>query len=292
MEAGMDDRLSRKCAAEKINKVVEFKKWMSEVKRVDDALRADRKDFENIVRSAREAGRQANPLGEPSRRQNTAPSSGGVAGSPRAPRTTNDCPRMPRLTDAEHKLIFDNEGCLKCRRFFAGHRSSNCNNDFPDPATYRTLMQADVDAAKRRRSARSVATVNASASSESHPIPVAPVVSSSRYPLEYMMQGNSSVLEGGDDSDTESDKVCEHPTPICPPVSRVVVVLGGGESAKMNLEGRSAPIPHLFWQCATGGPTSDSFPISLRALLDNGSHMDLIDSEYAKELGLEQPALH
>jgi hypothetical protein len=151
MEACMDERLSRKCAAERTNKIADFKKWMTEVKRIDDALRADRKEFENIARQTREAGRRANVLGDPSRRHNSMPpmaTPNTGASSPRTPRVVDDRPRTPRLTDAERKLIFDNEGCLKCRRFFAGHRSANCNNDFPDPTTYRTLTQADVDAAK------------------------------------------------------------------------------------------------------------------------------------------------
>jgi hypothetical protein len=39
LEAGMDERLSHRCTAEKVNKVVELKKWMAEVKRIDDVQR-------------------------------------------------------------------------------------------------------------------------------------------------------------------------------------------------------------------------------------------------------------
>jgi hypothetical protein len=41
MEAWIDDHLSWKCAVDKTNKVMDFKKWMGEVKQIDHALQAD-----------------------------------------------------------------------------------------------------------------------------------------------------------------------------------------------------------------------------------------------------------
>jgi hypothetical protein len=41
LEAGMEDRLARKCDSEKLEKIVPFKKWLDEVKLVNEALCAD-----------------------------------------------------------------------------------------------------------------------------------------------------------------------------------------------------------------------------------------------------------
>ncbi|KAJ7243929.1 hypothetical protein B0H12DRAFT_1236287 [Mycena haematopus] len=57
----------------------------------------------------------------------------------------------PPLTVAERELLAKNDGCNKCRKFFVGHISATCPNDYPDPTTYRTLVQADVDDANKKK---------------------------------------------------------------------------------------------------------------------------------------------
>jgi hypothetical protein len=44
---------------------------------------------------------------------------------------------------------------------------------------------------------------------------------------------------------------------------------------------------HLNWRCATSGPTGSSFPITFDALLDNGSHLAIVDSDWADKLALK-----
>ncbi|KIM71555.1 hypothetical protein PILCRDRAFT_45453, partial [Piloderma croceum F 1598] len=56
-----------------------------------------------------------------------------------------------KLLNSEWKLLNENKGCVKCHNFFENYRAANCPNNFPNPATYKTLMQADVDHARRTR---------------------------------------------------------------------------------------------------------------------------------------------
>ena len=35
--------------------------------------------------------------------------------------------------------------CLKCGNFFIEQHAVNCPNDFPSPATYKSLTQSDMD---------------------------------------------------------------------------------------------------------------------------------------------------
>jgi hypothetical protein len=47
---GMETRLSKKVFMEKVNKVVEFRKWLNEVQRCDEGLRAEREEYERITK--------------------------------------------------------------------------------------------------------------------------------------------------------------------------------------------------------------------------------------------------
>ena len=46
---------------------------------------------------------------------------------------------LPRLTPAERSLIFDHQGCFKCRQLYVNHKAANCPNGFPPAVTYKTL---------------------------------------------------------------------------------------------------------------------------------------------------------
>jgi hypothetical protein len=55
--------------------------------------------------------------------------------------------KLLKLTDIKRLLLFDNEGCLKCRHFFMKHHASDCPNDFPSAVGYKGLMNEDVNTA-------------------------------------------------------------------------------------------------------------------------------------------------
>ncbi|KAJ7097228.1 hypothetical protein B0H15DRAFT_797918 [Mycena belliarum] len=60
----------------------------------------------------------------------------------------------PPLSVEERDLLSAHEGCNKCRRFYAGHVTKSCPNNFPDPASYKPLTTADAAAAATARKAK------------------------------------------------------------------------------------------------------------------------------------------
>ncbi|KAL6299292.1 hypothetical protein BKA93DRAFT_753563 [Sparassis latifolia] len=198
IEAGMTEHLAKRCNAEKVNAVIDFPKWLSEVKHVDKAYHEDIKEFECIAGSRRDQTRRVQPLREPSRRGNTA-STANIAQS--------ELKRALKLTAKERALLFDNDGCLRCCKFFTGHRANNCPNDFPSPVGYTELMQKDVNMAKTSHT-HTVAVIASALSSREQsasPVPavhpVAAVMGSSHFNFSGPSSNVSNVLkdEGSDD---------------------------------------------------------------------------------------------
>jgi hypothetical protein len=260
--AGMEIRLSKKVSSEKVNKVADFRKWLNEVRRCDEVLRAEREEYERIAKDNRDSSRRANFVESSSRRfpnnNNTASYTSSAASSaPAAPRK-----QCPKLLDTERKLLNDNERCVKCRRFFVDHRAVNCPNDFPNPVGYKTLSQNDVDRIKHSRGkvVAAISTSNASAlstslsSNESTMHPVAAVLGMSRNPVAYVAPNSSSVLEPTSDSDTSGGSFVSVPTlavvPCTPAPPKEVAPLH---------------VPHLYWDCMASGK---EFPILFKALID------------------------
>jgi hypothetical protein len=67
LEAALEPRLAKKCDNEKVHKVVDFRKWVAEVKRMDETLKAERLEVELIMKNNRDAARRNNTLAELSR---------------------------------------------------------------------------------------------------------------------------------------------------------------------------------------------------------------------------------
>jgi len=270
IESGMDQKLALRCRLEKSSKIEGFNLWITEVKRIDDLVRAERANFESLAKATREAGRRNNNLCEPSRRGNAynPPSS-----SANTANSASSRPMLPRLTDAERQLLYDNEGCLKCRRVFVPHRSAQCPNDFPNPATYKPLTQTFVDAIKTRVK-KTVAAVyqpnDEPSTSPNAVMPIAVVMGSSNNPIAYMPPNASNVFEGGSDSEEVSSLTS---------VATVTVPAIPEDVAPFT-------VPHLFWHCSVSGPAG-AFPISFNALIDHGSHTVLINRVFAMSLGLK-----
>jgi hypothetical protein len=219
LEAGMEDLLARRCANAKINKTVSLKAWLGEVKRADDMMRAERKEFEAIAKAHCDTNRKAYPLGEPSNHANVSAVSSCGGGRAGGSRGTN---RLPKLTEAERQLLFNNEGCLKCRRFFVDHRSTNCPNNFPSGQNYRALTQADADRYKPSRQARMAAVVDVNENDEPGQQTIHPVaaVMGVGHPVAYMPTNVSSIIE------TASDKESDDMVSVTVPLLAVVAVTG------------------------------------------------------------------
>jgi hypothetical protein len=281
IEAGIDAKLAKKCDAEKSNKIVDFKKWMADVRRLDDGIRADRLELELAMKNNRDSNRRNNPLTEPPRRTNVTTTSSTVAIPSNTVASSSTTRYAPRLTDLERQLLTDNEGCFKCRKPFADHRSKDCPNNFPNGVGYRTLTQSDVDraSAKRNRSNRPTAAVlpendNVSAATVH---PVAAVLGSSQQPVAYMPSNPSCIIEpDGNDSSMSS-------TSVSGSTAVAAITVPKADTAPFR-------VPHLFWKCSVSGP-SGSFPLTFDALIDHGSHTVLIREELVNTLGLRRRLL-
>jgi hypothetical protein len=269
LESGMDELLAQWCQLAKISQVAEFKKWTNEVKKIDDLMRVEHREFERIARATRENQRR-DMLTENLRRVNVPNTS-----TQRSSSKNDGQTRCPRLTQNERTLLMSNEGCLICRKFFAGHRSTNCPNDFPSVANYRSLTQVDVD--RTRKSTRLVATVTAAGSNNhdeglsTHPI--AAVMGMSHGPTAYTAANPSAIIEGDSDSDNE---VSPH-------------YRSTGPSEDM---GDLVPLqnPHLHWSCIIQGTGTGQFIMTV-SLIDPGSHLVVIDENFTSSLSLQRHSL-
>ena len=66
LDAGMLDNLTCRCVSAKVNKEMSFKKWLGEVKHIDDQMQAEQKEFESITGRQHESFHRKNILSEPS----------------------------------------------------------------------------------------------------------------------------------------------------------------------------------------------------------------------------------
>jgi len=276
IESGMNPKLALRVRLEKGDKYETLDKWLTEIRRIDDLIRAERADFDALTKATREGTRRANTLAELSRRTNSKPAS--VLNTASGSR-----PSLPKLTSVEHQLIYDNEGCLKCRRVFTDHQSASCPNDFPDPATYKVLTQSFVNYIKRKTK-KVVASVTAASNNEdasaSHTTaPITAVMEMSINPAGYMATNTTSVIEG----DSMSGDRLVRPPPFITAMSRPPL-----PSTPKAPSDDLAPltVPHLYWQCAISG-THNEFPVVFAALIDHGSHTVLISDIFATLAGTQ-----
>ena len=179
----------------------------------------------------------ANTLAEPSCCMNTNNSSASHNAS-----SSSSRPTLPKLTAAERQLLFDNEGCLKCRHVFVPHRSATCPNNFPDLSNYKQLTQFFVDAIKKRLGKPVAAIMTAVDNVNSTPAaitaPVAAVMGMARNPVMYMPSNTSNVIEGDSDSDVS----------VSLPLSVAVVTNHGHVALKAQHKDLALfTVPHFFW---------------------------------------------
>lgn len=59
--------------------------------------------------------------------------------------------KLPCLTEAERRLLRENDGCYKCRRPFVKHVSTTCPYGFPDTTNYKPVTEATIRTAKNQK---------------------------------------------------------------------------------------------------------------------------------------------
>jgi hypothetical protein len=265
---------------EKAEKYEKLSTWLNEMLCIDKLMRNERADFDALAKSTRENTCCNNTLSEPSRHTNSNNSAPlNAASSSRA--------ILPKLTQVERQLLYDNEGCLKCCQVFTDHMSANCPNNFPDPANYKVLTQSFVDYIKRKTKkvvAAVMTVLNEEGSSlKTATAPIATVMGMSNNPTRYMPTNTLNVIEGDSLSDTRS---------VTPIPFLTALSCSSLHTAPMALNDQLAPltVPHLYWQCAVSS-ARDDFSMTFATLIDHGLHTVLISNQFVSSLGLKRRKL-
>ena len=280
IEAGMNSKLALCVCLEKENdKTKSLGDWLDNIKDIDELIHAATANFESIAKASHESTRCANVLTKPSSHANT----NNNLMSNNTTSFLNSCPTLPKLTSVECQLLFDNEGCLKCRCVFVPHHSSTCPNNFPNPTNYKQLTQSFVETIKRhlrKPTAAMMPTVN-DTNAASVPIPVAAVMGTVPNLAAYMPSNVLRVIE----KDSDLDLSVSDTFPIAA-VRKHQLLAPKAQDEDL------APftVPHLFWQCCVNG-FADDFPTFLQALIDHGLHAVLISDEFATSLSLKHHKL-
>jgi len=254
LEANLELWLSHACDDERIKEDT-LDKWLDKVKVVNEKKHRECQqqhvDAEEAACSHLKWNTMSAGLTKLSRHYNTF--CGGpmdkLQGNNRG-RPFDPTKSLPKLTDMERNLLLNNEGCLKCCRFFVDHCSANCTNEFPSGMGYKPLTTDDVKSACCKTS-NPVASVTDS----SHGSGILPIVA-------IMPPTNDSVVLEGNSSDLSKD-------------------------SHDSVSARSVPfsIPHYHWRCAIDGADSLN-RVDVEALINNGSHTVLIRDDLVDNLKL------
>ena len=165
LEAHLDDELKAKLRHSEARKDKKFKTWVATVCLLDEVHAVETNcQHELIEETLQSQAKRYNTNNDTSRGSSRCGNSSQTNTS--ASSSSSSYVRLSALTDAEHTLLNENEGCMKCRRFYAGHRSQSCPNGFPSGKGYKTLTAADAITAKKTKaiakpSMKTVATTSA-----------------------------------------------------------------------------------------------------------------------------------
>ncbi|KAJ7198119.1 hypothetical protein GGX14DRAFT_666910, partial [Mycena pura] len=168
LEAGMHSSLARiyeqprNVSVRTRNPKTEYDEWKREVDKIDIDRRFDfaaaREAAEHALRAEKRKA-ASNDDGERRNKKQNGASKNVSSSTSATSAPSSRRPKLPALTDAERRLLQEHDGCFKCRRFCVGHRSPDCDNDFPAVDTYRTLTAADAAAAVAAKSKKPSAPV-------------------------------------------------------------------------------------------------------------------------------------
>jgi hypothetical protein len=245
----------------KILEITELRPWMAKIKEIDTRRQVELKRMAHFfdVSSARYAKRQNTG-------QNTsthAPypncrNSYGHNNSSAVPSSsTNTYP--PRLTDEEHCLLHDHEGCLKCQEFYIGHRAAQCQVTL-SRKDYKVHTLQDALRAKVR-AANQTAPVVAVTEDKTETMSPATDLVAVVFPQSTAVTANKSMSDGSDAS-----------------LASV--------SATPPLKGK-----HFVWTCQLTN-TADCVSLKAKALIDSGAHMVLIRPDVVERLAIPSFPLH
>ena len=234
--------------------------WIEAVKAEDEYVARERKEAKEMVKemAKRMYAEQKGPEQRVARNLpnsgrtfgSKGPSNGSGMGANQRPSTSAI---LPKLTPTERSILFNHQGCFKCRQLYVDHKGSDCPNGFLAPGSYKPLMAELAEAVR---------------DSKNQPRPQATgPVAHVGFPEE--VGEKTAVLGVGEEDSDNSDEY---------------VQTGHTPSSSPFFSG------HLEWCCHVDGPAV-SEPITVMALIDNGSHSVLIDEQLVSKLGLRRRQL-
>lgn len=307
LTVGMSSALRLRVKRAGVNDQKDYKLWKEAVRHCEDLLLASHAEFQEFMKKSRTSSRSNAVLGEPSRKANTFTSASqpnAATGPSSKKKSKDDEQRPPAITAKEKEILLKYRGCFKCRRLDQTHVSRFCPNGFPAAVGYREITMADVPAGcKAEPERKTVAAVVPDARapspspvrgrrvSSSYPQPrsfsespspsnrsqhvVAAVLGSSRNPAAYTTPPRNRVMDGSSSDDRSRSRT----------VSNIVAAV------VTELDPVSVPsVGHLWWKAASV-PEGDTDAISVRAMLDCGSHLDLVSPKLVERLKLAPVAL-
>ena len=249
LEAGLDEELQTAARDAKAHDEESLHPWISKIKDLDNRRIVQRKRVAEQVEEAMKANKK--PFTSSSRYANTPDKKPGSNSS------TREFP--PKLTEEERRLLMEHQGCLKCRRFYAGHRAPQCTSTISGKG-YKTLTAQDAQRAK--------AAQNSKGSSSSQINTVA------------------AITEPGPSH--EGEDFC---AAVFPNLSSGLIGEGNfSDNSDTSFSSVSTPphikSKHFIWNCTLTG-LAVTFPVTKSSLIDNGCHMVLIRPDIVDLLGLE-----
>ncbi|KAJ7620208.1 hypothetical protein FB45DRAFT_1094239, partial [Roridomyces roridus] len=143
LDAGLTETLQMDLDTEPVLST-ELNAWIAEVKQRDDRLKFEALRMQQVIDSqpTKSPAKVKLSLAE----RLALPPKPSLASRLTTPPPKDPKAKCPPLTNGEKALLDLHDGCRRCRKFYIGHRTLNCDGDFPDAATYRTLTQADAEA--------------------------------------------------------------------------------------------------------------------------------------------------
>ena len=124
LEAGLDEDLQTAARDAKAHEELSLHPWIAKIKDLDNRRVIQRKRVAEAVEEAMKSNKK--PFSSSSRYANTSD----PKPNPPSASSTRDFP--PKLTEEERRLLMEFFGCLKCRKFFAGHRAHQCTTRLQD----------------------------------------------------------------------------------------------------------------------------------------------------------------
>jgi hypothetical protein len=248
LEAGLDEELQTAARDAKAHEELSLHPWIAKIKDLDNRRVIQRKRVAEAVEEAMKSNKK--PFTSSSRYANTSDN------KPNPPSASSTRNFSPKLTEEERRLLMEYLGCLKCRKFYAGHRAHQCTTTISGKG-YKTLTVQDAQRAKAANTAKtsSSSQINTVASVSEVPANKEDFIAAVFPNLSSGIIGDGSF---SDNSDNSFSSVSE-PPPI--------------------------KSKHFIWNCSLTGP-SVTFPVTKPSLIDNGCHMVLIRPDVVEELGL------